>query len=214
MALIRMEEKRSGLAPLVPHFIKHSGKSPIEERIVTIMKFKKNTAFAAAASVLPVLGTTVAFATSPKQQTDDPEPPTVSVPVDNGNSADSSTPEFDTSNSGETSAPPAAENKALSAEEWSKRPLVLPSKSAPEDLDFVHTTNGWINIHNTTIYAARGSEVYAVDDGEVIAANYDSNWNNGLGSYVLIKHAEGIYTVYSHLLSAEESGGGACTRGR
>ncbi|MDE7229634.1 MAG: peptidoglycan DD-metalloendopeptidase family protein [Oscillospiraceae bacterium] len=201
MALIRMEEKKSGLAPLVPHY----NKSPIEERIVTIMKFKKTTAFAAATSVLLVLGTTAAFATSAKPQNNDPEPPTVSVPIDDNNSSDSSAPESEASNSADTSTHPTAENKALSPEEWAKRPLVLPSKFAPEDLDFVNTTNGWINSHNTTIYADRGSEVYAVDDGEVIFADYHNAWNYGMGSFVAIKHAEGLFTIYSHLLSVEEN---------
>lgn len=41
MALIRMEEKMSGITPLPTHF----SKKPIEERIVTIMKFKKATEF-------------------------------------------------------------------------------------------------------------------------------------------------------------------------
>lgn len=80
LALIRMEEKKSGLAPLVPHY----NKSPIEERIVTIMKFKKNTAFAAAAAVLLTLGTTAAFATSARA--DNPEYPAATEIDDSPNS--------------------------------------------------------------------------------------------------------------------------------
>lgn len=104
LALIRMEEKKSGLAPLVPHY----NKSPIEERIVTIMKYKKTTVFAAAAAVLLTLGTTVAFATSAQPQTDDPEPPasTVSEPIDSSEPADDPTSGDDTSAPSETSDTP------------------------------------------------------------------------------------------------------------
>lgn len=97
-------------------------------------------------------------------------------------------------------------NKTLSPEEWGKLPHVLPSKFAPDDFDFVNTTNGHPGSYNTTIYAEWGSDVYAVDDGEVIYANYDVAWNSGYGCVVVIKHGEGLFTIYSHLLYAEESG--------
>ena len=93
-----------------------------------------------------------------------------------------------------------------SIEEWAKQPHVLPSEFAPEDLDFVNTTNGYPGSHNTTIYADRGSAVYAVDNGKVIFADYDNAWNGGYGSVVVIKHDEGLFTIYCHLLPAEESG--------
>lgn len=98
---------------------------------------------------------------------------------------------------------PGEESKTVS--EWAAKLLVLPSKFAPEDFDFVNTGNGFRS-PNTTIQADRGSEVYAVDDGEVLFAVYDDNWNNGYGNHVVIKHAENLYTIYSHMLSAEESG--------
>ena len=60
MTLIRMKEKANGLAPLINHY----NKNAIEERIVTIMKFKKTTALTVAAAVCLVIGTTAAFATS------------------------------------------------------------------------------------------------------------------------------------------------------
>lgn len=98
---------------------------------------------------------------------------------------------------------PGEESKTIS--EWAEKPLVLPSEFAPEDLDFVNTGSGFQS-PNTTIEADRGSEVYAVDDGEVLFAVYDDNWNNGYGNHVVIKHADNLYTIYSHMLSAEESG--------
>lgn len=108
------------------------------------------------------------------------------------------------------SEPNKTDNKTVS--EWAAKPLVLPSKSAPEDFDFVNTGDGFQS-PSTTIEAPRGSEVYAVDDGEVLFADYDTHWNNGYGNYVVIKHAENMYTIYSHLLSAEESEKGIVSAG-
>ncbi len=60
MALIRMEETRSGLAPLCNNFSKNA----IEERITAIMKIKKTSPAALIASAALVIGVTTAFATS------------------------------------------------------------------------------------------------------------------------------------------------------
>ncbi len=96
--------------------------------------------------------------------------------------------------------------KALSAEEWAEQPHALPSKFAPENLDFVNTTNGYPGSCNTTIYADSGSDVYAVDSGEIIFADYNNVWNNGYGSAVVIKHGDGLYTIYSGLLPVDKGG--------
>lgn len=60
MALVRMEEARNGCAPLINSF----GKSPIKERIVSILKFKKITAPAVAAAACLIAATTTVFATT------------------------------------------------------------------------------------------------------------------------------------------------------
>ena len=60
MALIRMEETRSGLAPLCNNFSKNA----IEERIMAIMKIKKTSPAALIASAVLVACVTTAFATS------------------------------------------------------------------------------------------------------------------------------------------------------
>ncbi len=59
-ALIAMEEKRSKTAPMFNSF---SGNAA-EERIVSIMKFKKASFFTVALSSALIIGTTAAFATS------------------------------------------------------------------------------------------------------------------------------------------------------
>ncbi len=75
MTLIRMEEIKSGLAPLISHY----SKNHIKERIVTIMKFKKTTTLAAAAAVFLAVGVTTAFATSAGSYSGETEPQTNST---------------------------------------------------------------------------------------------------------------------------------------
>lgn len=117
MALIRMEEKKSGITPLSTQF----GKRPIEERIVTVMKFKKATTISIAAAVFLTLGTTAAFATTAKQPDEpaerisSPVEPTDSIPSDSV-SSDSTTSELDTPVSPDTSSD-SSENSDNSAEE-------------------------------------------------------------------------------------------------
>ncbi|MCM1161378.1 MAG: M56 family metallopeptidase [Roseburia sp.] len=60
LSLIRMEETRSGLAPLCNNFSKHA----IEERIESIMKIKKATVFASIAAIMLIVGIAAVFATS------------------------------------------------------------------------------------------------------------------------------------------------------
>ena len=62
MALIRMEETRSGLTPLCNNFSKNA----IEERIIAIMKIKKTSLVALIVAMALVIGVTTAFATSAK----------------------------------------------------------------------------------------------------------------------------------------------------
>lgn len=60
MALISLEERRSWFSPFCFNFSKHA----IEERIVSIMKYRKSSAIAIVLSVILILGTTSAFAFS------------------------------------------------------------------------------------------------------------------------------------------------------
>ncbi len=129
LALIRMEEEKSGLAPLVPH----CNKSAIEERIVTIMKFKKTTAFTIAAAVFLTLGMTAAFATSaphsdePAEQTSGVIEPASSAP------ADDTTSDLDTPVSPVTSSD-SSEISDISAEEPSSSTDTSLLPEAPDDL--------------------------------------------------------------------------------
>lgn len=60
LTLIGLEEKKSRLAPLVNNF----SKTAIEERVVSIMKIKKISAFCIVVAVCLVIGVTTVFATS------------------------------------------------------------------------------------------------------------------------------------------------------
>lgn len=60
LSLIHMEESKSGLYPLVNHY----GKNAVKERIVAIMKFKKNAWWAAAIAACLAIGSAAVFATT------------------------------------------------------------------------------------------------------------------------------------------------------
>ena len=61
LTLLKWEERRGGLLPLCSNF----GTPILKERVVFIMKLKKQSAAAIALALVLVTGTTVAFATSP-----------------------------------------------------------------------------------------------------------------------------------------------------
>jgi LysM repeat protein len=54
-----------------------------------------------------------------------------------------------------------------------------------------HSNNG------TDIAAQCGQEVFAANDGVVIESS--DGWNGGYGNYIIIRHRNGIYTLYGHL---------------
>ncbi len=72
LTLIGLEEEKNHLAPFVNNFSKNA----IEERVVSIMKIKKISAFCIIGAICLVVGVTAAFATSFK----DNSPQTVSLP--------------------------------------------------------------------------------------------------------------------------------------
>jgi len=119
MTLIRMEEAKSGLAPLINGF----GKKPVKERITGIMKFRKTTLPAALISALIVVGTTTVFATSAKQPDSDVPADMMEVSTTeiapNEEPSDSTPETSDNSSEPTDSTPePPAEEKAVSVKEW------------------------------------------------------------------------------------------------
>ncbi len=75
-ALLAMAASGSG-----PAFCQMFGRKAAEERILSVMKFKKTTIFGAVLTVLLVVGVTVAFASSPKTEMPDEDSTTSSAPA-------------------------------------------------------------------------------------------------------------------------------------
>ena len=65
LTLLKWEERRSGFLPLCSNF----GTPILKERVIFIMKLKKQSAAAVALTLALVMGTTVAFATGPAPET-------------------------------------------------------------------------------------------------------------------------------------------------
>lgn len=82
-----------------------------------------------------------------------------------------------------------AEN-LISSEEWAGRPHAATVANASEDFDY--------GSGSEAIPAEPGSEVYTVDDGVAVFADYGS-YNQGYGGVVVVKHADNAYTLYGHL---------------
>ncbi len=54
--------------------------------------------------------------------------------------------------------------------------------------------------HNSIDFAApAGTPIYAAATGVVIISKSDDGWNGGYGNYVVLKHSNGVQTLYSHL---------------
>jgi murein DD-endopeptidase MepM/ murein hydrolase activator NlpD len=94
---------------------------------------------------------------------------------------------------------------------------------------FIHPVPGAVRtqgIHGynaVDLAAANGTSIRAAAAGEVIVAK-SGGWNGGYGSYVVVKHANGVQTLYAHMSSvavgvgakvdAGESIGGVGNTGR
>ena len=83
--LIRMEETRSGFAPLCNHFSKNA----IEERITAIMKTKKTTMISLILAAMLVSGTVTVFATSAQNETTPAAAPGAVAEENNNNPSES-----------------------------------------------------------------------------------------------------------------------------
>lgn len=73
-----------------------------------------------------------------------------------------------------------------------------------------HPINGSYSFHSgIDLAASEGSPIYAVLDGTVSAAKYDS----GYGNYVILDHADGMQTLYAHCSSLCVESGDRVARG-
>ncbi len=69
----------------------------------------------------------------------------------------------------------------------------------------IHGNNG------IDIGASIGTDVYAASAGQVLIAR--SGWNGGYGNYVVIRHSNGVQTLYGHLSSIAVRVGQTVARG-
>lgn len=76
-----------------------------------------------------------------------------------------------------------------------------------------HLTQGVHGWNGVDIGAPRGTPVYAAAKGTVIIARA-GGWNGGYGNYVVITHANGTQTLYSHLSSVGISPGATVSGGQ
>jgi murein DD-endopeptidase MepM/ murein hydrolase activator NlpD len=58
-----------------------------------------------------------------------------------------------------------------------------------------------------------GSAIRAAADGEVIVAR-PSGWNGGYGNYIVIRHSNGVQTLYAHLSSLNVGVGSYVSQGQ
>lgn len=72
-------------------------------------------------------------------------------------------------------------------------------------------TQGIHGYNGVDIGAPSGTPIYAAAAGSVIVAK-NGGYNGGYGSYVVIKHANGMQTLYAHM-SRVATGGGAVEKG-
>ena len=72
----------------------------------------------------------------------------------------------------------------------------------------IHGYNG-VDLSGVSI----GSAVVAAAGGEVIVAK-GSGWNGGYGAYVVVKHANGVQTLYAHLSSVAVTSGQSVGQGQ
>ncbi len=81
--------------------------------------------------------------------------------------------------------------------------FVLPIKYGRVTASFGKMKNPFtkkiVHHNGIDIAAPKGTEIYAAADGKIIAAVKDEEKKKGPGKHILIQHAEGCETFYSHL---------------
>lgn len=75
-------------------------------------------------------------------------------------------------------------------------------------------TQGIHGYNAVDLAAPSGATIRAVAAGTVIVAKVNGAWNGGYGNYVVIKHANGVQTLYAHMLSGSVSVGQSVSQGQ
>lgn len=75
-------------------------------------------------------------------------------------------------------------------------------------------TQGLHGYNAVDLAAPKGTNVMASAPGTVITTKSDRGWNGGYGNYVIVEHANGVQTLYSHLGSVLVSRGQYVVQGQ
>lgn len=200
MTLIHMEEIKMGGSRLNIHFSKNA----IEERIKAIMKIKKipviNTFLAAMLVLLMAVLFGTSAAASGEENTFRAVWPVLDICKNWTNKWETSKPE--------------ANKPEVDLSEKEKQEFVWPAQSCTLVTSwFGEMTALGINIDYITVSSQetdpKGSSVYAVLDGMVAFAGFDTD----NGNYVVINHENGLQTVYAHCDTLRVKEGDTVTQG-
>ena len=209
LTLLKWEERRGGLLPLCSNL----GTPILKERVIFIMKLKKQSAAALALAAVLVLGTTVAFATSPLQEETTPQAPAsqdvlpAATEDTSGNSdhtaeAEDKTMKPDTpgetasipmeADGSEPSGEPVSSQETEQIPRPSEADLPIPVEEALPGGDYPKNQRG--ETHGSVTYAK-----YAGYYPDLTAVRAD----NGKSGYVLSRDNDGTYR-YPGTLDTED----------
>jgi len=190
MALIRLEEQRTGFTPLCSGF----NKNAIEERIKAIMKKQKLSHRGKLLAVMLVAAFLLATATSAIAQS--PKQAAIQTPAEQqGNEAGTDIPKI---------SEPAKEIPALQ--------FICPLEDATLTAGFsvrIHPVTKEELLFDHITLSSANDNIFAAADGVVKQAGYDREKGNTL----LIEHANGIISAYSHCASFAVEVGDAVKQG-
>ena len=114
---------------------------------------------------------------------------------------------------GETLIIPGGTLQSVQARAASAKPVKISGSTAASSAGLIHPVPGAVRsqgIHGNNgvdFAAGHGTTIRAAAAGEVIVSK-SSGWNGGYGQYIVIRHSNGVQTLYSHL-SRNDVGVGA-----
>ena len=218
LTLLQWEERRSGLLPLCSPF----SNKIMKERVISIMKLKKQSTAALVLAAVLVLGTTVAFATSPAPETENqgrvsqdiqsPISSGVQTPADGSQTnkkpaapVQTPAPETDAPNQVQTSDPvaeseevPAHAPAEPQAPEAQPPEEELPAQTEQTLAEKYHIPQGYIE-DGTTFTVANDAEyeeltkyLYALDDDLNFKVYENQDGSRQLEVYRRSTHAQDI----------------------
>ena len=205
-ALLFMEESRYKKTAFYSYF----SKNILEERIVMIMKKKNLSKLSIAAGVIIVVCVCTAFAI--RADTSDTQPTLMAQNVAPSSSGMPITPPVETTSSAETSASPSPDAVFPADFIWPVENCTVITATFGERVHPITkqvTSTDHITISNEASLDAEGSIVCTVADGTVMENGIDTE----KGNYIIIKHANELSTMYTHLLSIDVENGSTVEQG-